>query len=217
MDKLHALMQPAPKVAKTEMSVFEKKHEAIMDFVDLDEHANPLRKHQRVALRRIRDWFAPESEDKDETCVVVMPTGSGKTGVAVCAPYVLAAHKCMVLAPSPKLASDLMRAFCGSETVTDSFLCKLGFEKHEFSHHYSPQEFMLNSQKNATQDFFEKRDLIVTNVHKFPGDSGWEKVFPMNIIDLLIVDEAHHFPASFWERVVTVAKGHSTKVGVVMV
>lgn len=47
-------------------------------------------------------------------------------------------------------------------------------------------------------------NLIIVNAQKFSANSSveWEKLNRKNY-NLLIVDEAHHFPAPIWEKIVS--------------
>ena len=47
-----------------------------------------LYKEQKEALKSLVTWFS-DPQTKDFTAVVVMPTGSGKTGVICCLPYTI--------------------------------------------------------------------------------------------------------------------------------
>jgi hypothetical protein len=62
-----AFVSPFPTKKARKLSVFQEHHEAMMTLVQNDAVGNPLRLHQREALRFIHDWFGEESQDKDET------------------------------------------------------------------------------------------------------------------------------------------------------
>ena len=48
-----------------------------------------------------------------------------------------------------------------------------------------------------------QHSVVIANAHKFGANSGvnFEDI-PTDLFDLLIVDEAHHYPAETWKRVV---------------
>lgn len=54
----------------------------------MDELQSPLHKAQRGALLSLVTWFG-RRETEDFTAVVVMPTGTGKTGVICCLPFAI--------------------------------------------------------------------------------------------------------------------------------
>ena len=56
-----------------------------------------LKPPQQDALEFIQQWF---ENGVDRVCTIVLPTGCGKSGVAVFTPYFLKSKKTMVVSPS---------------------------------------------------------------------------------------------------------------------
>ncbi|KAJ3144029.1 hypothetical protein HDU89_000946 [Geranomyces variabilis] len=60
----------------------------------------------------------------------------------------------------------------------------------------------LKVLKTAELERMDTSDLVIVNAHKFGTNSGVDlDKIPVNF-DLIIVDEAHHYPAATWKRIV---------------
>lgn len=166
--------------------------------------------HQQDALKFVKAWFTATNE----VCTVVLPTGSGKSGVATSAPYVLGAKKCLVISPKLVITKQLVKDFCGKgRNLEGAFIVKRGFVSQEdFEEKFRPSRFIVSRRSDVASRDSVSDDLTITNAHKFPNENTWQDIFPMEQLDLVIVDEAHHFPSSFWSNVVDLAKTHNKKV-----
>ncbi|KAJ7375509.1 hypothetical protein OS493_002284 [Desmophyllum pertusum] len=57
-------------------------------------------------------------------------------------------------------------------------------------------------------EFLRNKDIVIANAQKFL-QGNWEDALPDDIFKLVIVDEAHHHPASTWRRIVQKFKNHA--------
>lgn len=88
-----------------------------------------LLQHQNHALTALQNDFTnPQCYIR----TVVLPTGCGKSGVIVCAPYYFKSHRCLVVAPSLQIRKQLAKDFVGEADYDDhykgSFFVKIGGE-----------------------------------------------------------------------------------------
>ena len=101
-------------------SVFELQHHLFLDFIEGDA-SKCIHPHQQEALLAIKRQL--DDIDQPNIALVVLPTGCGKTGVAVLAPYVLGSQRVLVLTPSNAISEQIFKAFGGQESQ-DMFSCR---------------------------------------------------------------------------------------------
>jgi superfamily II DNA or RNA helicase len=82
---------------KEKCSVFQEYGEEMLQALS---PPSKLKKQQLEALQFIRQWFAPGSGVDKEVCTIVLPTGCGKSGVAVFTPYFVKSRKTMIVSPN---------------------------------------------------------------------------------------------------------------------
>ena len=165
-------------------------------------------------------WFA-DKDTKDYTAVVVMPTGSGKTGIICCLPYHIGgaiklgcvseseidiSKPVLVIAPGIDILHQLK-----DNLELSCFLKERGFffegeEKHNYS------VFTVASTSDVKELQSKRADIILSNAQKWrkmkDGTPNYEDL-PNDIFSMVIVDEAHHLPADQWEEIVKKFRGHA--------
>ena len=187
-------------------SVFNTQHGGMMQLLQsLSQEGNEqvsLYPHQVEAVLRLKDYFDPQinPQNRNGIALVVLPTGCGKTGVAILASYALNAKRVLVITPSIIISRQIYEAY-------GSFLTDHG---------------VIPNAPEATQAALPTRSLIkksseirpglssmvmVVNAHKIGGQSCVKIEDIPNKhdgpgYDLVIVDEAHHYPAPTWRLLV---------------
>lgn len=177
--------------------------------------------HQRDALLRLKEahdvWLQagelqnPSDARRRNFGMIQLPTGTGKSGIAVLAPYFLNVKHALVITPSIIITVQIHRDFSGAPGLGTkrTFLAKQGiFTPND------PQQFPVctNTIIRATHDLRRMRTpsapfdecLMVINAQKFVEGSrmALNTFDPDRWFDLVIVDEAHHYPANTWDRII---------------
>lgn len=151
-----------------------------------------------------------------------MPTGSGKTGVICCLPYFLGASKdflfrkpVLVIAPNLEIASQLEGQTLPSKNNPDAnFLCSRELISPDL-----PDDDITDALPNGVKieetkelstnpKYLIQKDVIIANAQKFLKGE-WETVLPDDLFQMVIVDEAHHFPAPTWRRIIDKFKNNA--------
>jgi len=135
-------------------------------------------------------------------------------------PYVLESHKVLVLTPS-KIISDQLGADFGYPDLSKStpFMMKSGM----FRENRQLKKLLETVNIAATQkeiDLMTASNLVIVNAQKLGGRAvnslSTNLKTPEQIrrskdqleeFDTIIIDEAHHYPASTWKNVVELFKG----------
>ena len=150
--------------------------------------------HQVEAVLRLRDYFNPGSSQSSNIALVVLPTGCGKTGVAVLASYALNATRVLVITPSIIISKQIDLAY-------RNFLIERGVISPKDVQRAVPTTSFIKKSSEIKEGM--KSTVMVVNAHKIGGQSSVsiEKI-PDDGYDLVIVDEAHHYPAPTWKLLV---------------
>lgn len=130
-----------------------------------------------------------------EPPLVSVPTGVGKTAIALAAPFIAAANRTLVVVPTQELrrqtverfrSQDVLRAI-GALNVEDDF---------------TPPVVVEAKGRSADWAALHDADVVVgipasvSPIHFSEDDQP-----PPDLFDLVIVDEAHHAPAATWMAV----------------
>ena len=183
--------------------------------------------HQYEACKTLRKWFCKDK--KQEIALVSMPIGSGKTGIICCLPFFLAEEKAdepngeiffsrpiLVISPNLEITRQLERAITVSPDGPDeNFLLKTEILPQDVPcilRDAIPSGRMVEKTSHVTKEqFLSQYDFIIANAQKFLDDS-WEESLPDDLFQAVIVDEAHHFPAQTWWRIIEKFKNHAMVV-----
>lgn len=207
---------PDYKRPRRRLSVFEHEQESILSAIEQD--GLRISTSQRAAARHIRDWFCATSPEIQNTCTVVTSGQSaGMSDIIALAPFIVAARQCVVLTPLRKRAKALMTVFCGSHAVDDAFLVRAGAGHVAFLDRFKPMRVnMLETRVVEELPYsFTYDDLIVGRVNKcLTVDACIEYFFSSEMLDLLIVDEAHRLTRSERNQIVLQAKEKMIKVSI---
>ena len=175
-------------------SVFNNQSQNLINYLGEKDALLCLYEHQIEAVKQVR--YQLQDPQQPNIALVVLPTGCGKTGVAVLAAFVLNAFRVLVITPSVKISEQIHEAFCGSEK-RECFLVERGIVPKKEENYFRPTGMCITKAKDIhghTQDPF-----MVVNAHKIGGVSSVQidSIQDTNY-DLVIVDEAHHYPAPTW-------------------
>ena len=172
---------------------------------------------QSDAIDSLIDWFQNPNKT-NLTAVVVMPTGSGKTGVICSLPYAFGkSNDCLqidlkkailVIAPGMNILSQLESNFIPKKS-SPSFVTKVGaiglLELRD--EHYKAEKVDDISELESNLNH-----IVLTNAQKWhnrPTEGPTWKDLPNDLFSIVIVDEAHHLPAEQWEQIVAKFRQHA--------
>lgn len=160
------------------------------DFVDVTK-PGALRRGQAAAIHSLAGHLLLSSEP----AIAVLPTGAGKTDVAILLPYILRANRVLFVVPS-----DAVRNQVTDKVASLSVLKKIGV----LDSAVPPPRIKKLSKRIASLEEWEKLrdfDVVVTIPSSISPLLQGVLQPPEDLFDLLIIDEAHHSPAKTWQSV----------------
>jgi superfamily II DNA or RNA helicase len=138
----------------------------------------------------------------DDTAMIVLPTGAGKTAVMTLAPFLIPprdtgfVERVLVLTPSKIVRRQVTREFEALRTVKR---VKLVPETM-----MPPRVAEVGSYRSSLEAWEELRQVDVAVAIPNSVSSHLNQVVPPppDLFDVILVDEAHHSPATTWKNVV---------------
>ncbi|MRN53924.1 DEAD/DEAH box helicase [Paenibacillus monticola] len=148
-----------------------------------------LREPQIEAYIKIKEYF--ESNPVGEA-LVVLPTGTGKSGLISIAPYGVSNKRVLVITPGLVTKKSVVKTL---HPLEDNFWLNQDVI-------FSPEDMPVveEYESDMLMSSLEKCNFVITNVHKLNKSSQKSLLnnVPRDFFDLVIIDEAHHSVANTW-------------------
>lgn len=150
---------------------------------------NNLREPQVYAYAKAFEYYNNTPEDR--TSVIVLPTGTGKTGLITLLPFGISEGKVLVITPQLTIKDGVLKSLSDGP---DNFLLKQKVVESPLS---LPQVIEYSKE---TRNTIDEADIVVLNVHKLQSrlEHTLLNIVDENYFDMIIIDEAHHSTAKTW-------------------
>ncbi|WP_026895930.1 DEAD/DEAH box helicase [Clostridiisalibacter paucivorans] len=149
-----------------------------------------LRDPQVQSYIKIKEYF--EENDKGEA-LVVLPTGTGKSGLISIAPYGVCDKRVLVITPGLVTKKSVIKTL---HPLEDNFWL-------EYDVLFDPQDLpvVVEYEPDMLKSSLENSHFVIANVHKLykNSENSLLKAVEPDFFDLIIVDEAHHSIADTWQ------------------
>lgn len=153
------------------------------------ESNSKLRDPQIEAYIKIKEYF---KENESGEALVVLPTGTGKSGLIAIAPYGVSRKRVLVITPGLVTKQSVIKTL---HPMEENFWLN-------FDVIFDPLDMPVveEYQTDMLDSSLEKCDFVIANVHKLYKDSSTSLLnrVPNDFFDLVIIDEAHHSVAKTW-------------------
>ncbi|MEZ2600573.1 DEAD/DEAH box helicase [Kluyvera intermedia] len=148
-----------------------------------------LRAPQIEAYIKIKDFF---SDDENKEALVVLPTGTGKSGLISIAPFGVAHKKVLIITPG-LITKDSIRKT--QEVLANNFWVN-------FDVVFSSKDIPIVNEYSSelSDEHLLSSHIVYSNIQKVASnrDNALINRVPSDFFDLIIIDEAHHAPAQSW-------------------
>ncbi len=149
-----------------------------------------LRTPQIEAYLKIREFF---SDPENKEALVVLPTGTGKSGLISIAPYGVSSGRVLIVTPNLVTKDSIRKT---QDALHDNF-----WVNYDIVFNYKHLPITTEYNPNILREHLDASQFIYTNIHQLSQtrESSLVRQVPRDYFDLVIVDEAHHSPASSWQ------------------
>ncbi|GAA0693762.1 DEAD/DEAH box helicase [Vreelandella titanicae] len=156
------------------------------------ETNNKLRTPQIEAYLKIRDYFAKSPSGE---ALVVLPTGTGKSGLVSIAPFGTSKGRVLIIAPGLVTKQSIQKT---QEALYDNF-----WINHDVLFDSNHIPIVSEFTPSISLEHLEQSNFVYSNIQKLGSSrsTGLLNRVPPDFFDMVIVDEAHHAPASTWREV----------------
>lgn len=155
-----------------------------------------LREPQKNAYIRANEYYNDKEYNvQSRESVIILPTGTGKTGLMAILPFGISRKRTLIITPQLTIKKGVLDALTNGP---DSFYLRMGLLTSE----HTPT--VMEYKKEYPFEMYEKTDIVVVNIHKLQErlTKSALNVFPVDFFDLIIVDEAHHSTATTWKTAI---------------
>ncbi|NMB41008.1 MAG: DEAD/DEAH box helicase family protein [Firmicutes bacterium] len=159
---------------------------------------NKLREPQIEAYMKIREYFKANPHGE---ALVVLPTGTGKSGLVSIAPFEVSSKRVLVITPGLVTKQSIVKTL---HPLEDNFWLN-------YDVILDPEDMPVveEYESDMLDSSLEKCHFVVANVHKLyenNKNSLLNRVDP-DFFDMIIVDEAHHSAAQSWKNALDYFRG----------
>ncbi|WP_051989384.1 DEAD/DEAH box helicase family protein [Halobacillus sp. BAB-2008] len=154
-----------------------------------------LREPQIEAYTTIYEHF--NVRNSTEHALVVLPTGTGKTGLMAISPYEISNGRVLIITPQTVIRDSVLGSL-------DSADAKNFWLSTRVLNSYDELPSVIEYDKKLTNGILDQSDIVVLNYHKLQErlDSSLVKRVPSDYFDFIIIDEAHHAEARTWKKAI---------------
>lgn len=149
-----------------------------------------LRNAQLGAIYSIGGHFSLHSK---EPALIVLPTGAGKTAVLIMAAFLLKAKRVLVISSSILVRGQIVNEFADLTTLRKLTVVKDDIEKPNVKEVSSPLKTI--EDWNSLIDY----DVVIGIPNSLYSSIQDGIMPPVDMFDLVLIDEAHHVPAKTWQ------------------
>lgn len=154
------------------------------------EGNNKLRTPQIEAYLKIRSFFT----DGNKEALVVLPTGTGKSGLISIAPFGTCYGKVLIVTPGLVTKDSIRKT---QEALYDNFWIN-------FDVLFNHQDLPITVEYSAglLRQHLDESNIVYSNIQQLSTgrESSLINAVESDYFDLIIVDEAHHAPADSWKK-----------------
>lgn len=150
---------------------------------------NKLRSPQIEAYIKIQDYFSSHPTGE---ALVVLPTGTGKSGLVSIAPYGVCKGRVLIVTPGLVTKQSIIKT---QEMLSDNFWVN-------FDVIFNPGDLpsLCEYENDITDENLFSSNIVISNIHKLTSSrkTSLTNRVPPDFFDMVIIDEAHHAPAQSW-------------------
>ena len=152
---------------------------------------NKLREPQIESYIKIREYF---EENPNGEALVVLPTGTGKSGLVSIAPFGVSNKRVLVITPGLVTKKSIVKTL---HPLEDNF-----WINYDIILDPADMPIVEEYEPDMLMSSLEKCHFVIVNVHKLYENNSNSLLnrVDQDFFDMIIVDEAHHSAAKSWKN-----------------
>ncbi|MBZ9534535.1 DEAD/DEAH box helicase family protein [Bacillus firmus] len=162
-----------------------------MDIVPNIETNKELREPQIEAYIKVREYF---NENPNGEALVVLPTGTGKSGLIAIAPFGVSNSRVLVITPGLVTKQSVVKTL---HPMEENFWLNRNII-------FDPMDMPVveEYESDMLESSLKKCNFVIANVHKLyqERENSLLNRVPHDFFDMIIIDEAHHSVADTWKN-----------------
>jgi DNA repair protein RadD len=169
-----------------------------------------LRDPQRIAHRRLKESFIT---NPDSHKIIVLPTGTGKTGTMGLAPYEISDGKILIITPGKVIREGVSDEFDTRTPFNFWTKRKVILDDTKLPKVYRYAGYQTPADKKRIMGYLDNADVVIANIHKVYSSTSRKalvNILDSDHFDMIIIDEAHHSAADSWLK--TLEHFNATKI-----
>lgn len=152
-----------------------------------------LREPQIEAYVEVYDHFINKKKTKQHA-IVVLPTGSGKTGLISILPFNIANGRVLIIAPQLTILDTLEQGLDSGNSRN------FWTDTHVITNPNNLPIVVKFEGKETPKSVLEQANIVIANIQKLQSRSEMALLnqYESDFFDMIIIDEAHHSEAKTW-------------------
>ena len=159
-----------------------------------------LRKPQRLAHRKLKEAF---TSGTDTHKIIVLPTGTGKTGVIGISPYEISNGRVLIITPSLVIREGISDDFDTRTQFNFWTRRNVIINDEHLPRVYRYAGFNTAGDKKRVTEYLTNANIVIANIHKVYNSNSKKalvNILDKDFFDMIIIDEAHHSAADSWQK-----------------
>lgn len=135
--------------------------------------------------------------------IIVLPTGTGKTGVIGLSPYQISKGRVLVITPSLIIREGISDDFDTRSQFNFWTKRNVILDDNYLPNVYRYAGYNTPGDKRRVLNYLDNANIIIANIHKVFNTNSRKTlvdILPADYFDMIIIDEAHHSAAESWKR-----------------
>lgn len=152
-----------------------------------------LREPQILAYAEVYEHFKIKNKTKKHA-IVILPTGSGKTGLISLLPYNIANGRVLIIAPQLTILNTIENSLDSGNS--SNFWIDTGIIKDPLK----LPVVVKYEGRETKKEHMEQANIVIANIQKLQSRNEMALLnqYESNFFDMIIIDEAHHSEATTW-------------------
>ena len=166
-------------------------------FTETDINLSKMRACQGEACVAACDHYVKDGAERQT--LLQLPTGTGKSALIAALPFYVPCERVLVLVPNLGLVTQMKEDLDAVDHPATNAYKKYGLLTDEQL--AASDIFVLPLTQKVNRTDIQEHQIVVANYHKFQDIEKWFGT-SKDLIDLIIIDEAHHQAANTYQELI---------------